>query len=65
MEDLYLKENPFNIPNVGSNVESSIKDAGVDNFEASVKASKADEVQEFSTVPSSIAKEKGNSTETL
>jgi hypothetical protein len=26
MEDLYLKENPFNIPNVDSNVESSVKE---------------------------------------
>jgi hypothetical protein len=26
MEDLYLKENPFNIPNADRNVESSAKD---------------------------------------
>jgi hypothetical protein len=56
LEDLYLKENPFNIPHVGSNVEASANASNVDDV---------NEVQKSSVVSTSIDVEKGNPDETL
>jgi hypothetical protein len=38
MEDLYLKENPFNIPNTDANVESSVKESKAADVETSKDA---------------------------
>jgi hypothetical protein len=52
MEDLYLKENPFNIPNVDLNVESSAKESE----DADVEATKGDAAKGFEKI--SVAAER-------
>jgi cytochrome c556 len=65
MEDLYLKENPFNIPNVDANVESFVKESKV----ADVEASKDDPTTHCEKASDATEQtenfEKGNSEKTL
>jgi hypothetical protein len=66
MEDLYLKENPFNIPNVDANVESSAKDPKVADVEAALKGNADTPFESCSaTVGQTKILEKGNTDETL
>jgi hypothetical protein len=65
MEDLYLKENPFNLPHVDSNVESSAKESK----DADVEASKVNVATVSEKVSDAAERtkvlEKGNSEKTL
>jgi hypothetical protein len=65
MEDLYLKKNPFNVPAVGSNVESSTKESeDIDIGTTKVDNSKTFEETSFAADRTYIF-EKGNTIETL
>jgi hypothetical protein len=65
MEDLYLKKNLFNIPNVDTNVESSAEGSK----EVDVEMSKVDDAraseETFATAHTTKTSEKGNSDEIL
>jgi hypothetical protein len=65
MEDLYLKENPFNLPHVDSNVESSGKETK-DVVVETLKGNAATDPEEaFDTAERSKGFEKGKSEKTL
>jgi hypothetical protein len=66
MEDLYLKENPFNIPNVDGNVASSAKALQDTNVKASSEGKSAiSSGIDSSTAEKESLLEKGNTDETL
>jgi hypothetical protein len=65
MEDLYLKENPFNIPNAGANVESSVKESKAADVEASKDDPTTHSEKAFNATEKTEDFEKGNSDKTL
>jgi hypothetical protein len=65
MEDLYLKENPFNIPNVDRNVASSAKYLKDTDVKASSEGKFVTPSERVSTAEKAPILEKGNTDETL